>query len=845
MKNFVITIAILFLFGACNTSKIINPKLEIHWQLKQNLVNNNNESQWLLTITNNSKYNLSSNGWSIYFNHIQSFKVDDKYGVEIRSLNGDLRQIKPLANFAGIASGKSIELAILSSGSALNITDAPLGFFVVFDNDSLNGIPCDYSIGDFTKVNLNRNANEILPVYTPEVAYAENEGLKVLNKGAFCPIIPKPKEFSFNKGELLFKDQINIKFDASFENEALLLKEKLSSLFVGEILFNKGKNAAITLTKNEALFNTPESYKLTITSEGVTIKAASDKGIFYGVQSLLMLVPIECWVSPTNTIILNNVAISDEPRFEYRGMFLDVARNFQSKENVIKLLDVMALYKLNKFHFHICDDEGWRLEINDLPELTSFGAYRGYSVNESKYLQPSFGSGPLSSPSVSHGSGYYTRHDFIEILKYANQRHIEVIPEIDMPGHARAAIRSMQVRYDKYMALKQPEKATEYLLSDLDDKSEYKSVQGWTDNVVNVGMESTYRFLEKVTDEIVELFIESGAPIHCIHIGGDEVPVGVWGESPLCNNLIENKSELNSSIDLSGYFIQRFSNILAKHNLVVAGWEEIALLHGDELEPNLNFIDKNLRPFVWNNLWNTGVEDIGYKLANAGYPVVLANVTNFYFDLAYNKNPNEPGYYWGNFIDTRKSWEYTPYDITKCAELDRFGHQINRDDMLMNLDKLTLKGEKNILGIQGLLWSENNLGLERMEYLIFPKLLGLAERAWSQQPNWAKIEDTNQREVVREKAWLNFVNTIGQYHLPLLDYYKGGIGYRIPTPGAKIENGLLYANVRFPGLDIRYTTDGSIPTINSELYIDSIKVSGNIKLKAFSYKGKSSRLVEF
>ncbi len=841
MKYFLLIIVALSILGACKNNKTNNATLDINWQLKQNLVNDNDEAQWLLTLTNTSKTNLPAKGWSIYFNHIQTLKVDKKSRVKILPVNGDLRVLKPIDGFTGITSGQSYEITVFSSGSVLNITDAPLGFYIVFDNDLENGIPCSLTIGEFPKTNLNRTNNEELPIYTPQVAYVKNRNLKLLKKRDFCPIIPTPKKYSQNTGQLIIKDTINIEFDECFSNEAQLLKEKLSAVFTGKILLNQNGSKQIIISKTKIGKNQSEAYYLDITSGRIRIKAATAKGAFYATQSLIALIPIENWESRKNTLVLNNISISDEPRFEYRGMFLDVARNFQPKQNVLRLLDVMAFYKLNKFHFHICDDEGWRVEIEGLSELTSFGAYRGYSINESKYLYPAFGS---SSNPVSHGSGYYTTDDFIEILKYANKRHIEVIPEIDMPGHARAAIRSMQVRYNKYIDLNKPKKAEEYLLTDLDDKSEYKSVQGWTDNVVNVGMESTYRFLEKVTYEIVALFNDANAPLSCIHIGGDEVPAGVWRKSPVCNNLIKNSKELDATADLSIYFIKRFSEILSKRGLIAAGWEEIALLHGDGFKPNLELTDKNLRPFVWNNIWNSGAEDIGYKLANAGYNVVLANVTNFYFDLAYNKNPNETGYYWGNFIDTKKPWEYTPLDITKCAEVDRFGHQINRADISNNLQKLTLAGKNNILGIQGLLWSENNLGLERMEYLIFPKLLGLAERAWAQQPNWAKIEDNTKRVAMREMAWQDFTNTIGQFDLPRLDYFNNGVGYRIPTPGAKIEDSFLYVNTVFPGLEIRYTTDGSVPTSNSVLYSEPVKVHGNIKLKTFSYKERTSRMVE-
>ncbi|NJO88117.1 MAG: family 20 glycosylhydrolase [Chloroflexia bacterium] len=499
---------------------------------------------------------------------------------------------------------------------------------------------------------------------------------------------------------------------------------------------------------------------------------------------------------------------------------------------------------MNKFHFHICDDEGWRVEIPGLPELTEYGAWRGYSKNEEKYLWPSFGSGPIADEKVSHGCGFYTREDFIEIVKYASARNIEIIPEVDMPGHARAAIKSMEKRYQKLMAENKENEAKEYLLTDFEDKSEYQSVQGWTDNVINVGMESSYNFLTKVTDELVKMFKDAGVELKCIHTGGDEVPAGIWSKSPECDKVLKENKEYSKPLDLGRYFIRRFSKILADRNITAGGWEEIGLLHGTEIHPNPEFVGQNIRTYVWNNMWNSGAEDIGYQLANAGYPVVLANVTNLYFDLAYHKHPKEPGYYWGNFIDTRKAWEYTPMDLSKCAEFDRFGQPVNSENVIRKENHLTRKGEANVLGIQGLLWSENNLGLERLEYFMFPKLLGLAERAWAEQPSWVKKNNSEKGKQQKEATWNEFVNTAGQRDFKRMDYMNKGIGYRVATPGAKIIDGMLHANIRYPGLIIRYTTNGEEPTVNSPEYKAPVKVSGAVKLKVFTSNGRGSRTVE-
>ena len=212
----------------------------------------------------------------------------------------------------------------------------------------------------------------------------------------------------------------------------------------------------------------------------------------------------------------------DAPRFGYRGLMLDVARNFQPKAAVLRVLDLMARYKLNAFHFHLTDDEGWRLEIPSLPELTSVGARRGHTLDSSRFLPPAYGSGPdVDQP---FGSGFYSRADYVEILRYAAARHIEVIPELEMPGHARAAIKAMEARFRTLQATGDAEGASRFLLSDPEDRSIYTSAQGYHDNVMNPALPSTYAFIERVVQDLVALHREAGVPLRNLHVGGDEVP---------------------------------------------------------------------------------------------------------------------------------------------------------------------------------------------------------------------------------------------------------------------------------------------------------------------------------
>jgi hexosaminidase len=521
---------------------------------------------------------------------------------------------------------------------------------------------------------------------------------------------------------------------------------------------------------------------------------------------------------------------------------LDVARHFHSKKQLLKLLDLMGFYKLNVLHLHFSDDEGWRLEIPSLPELTQVGAVRGHTNTPHKHLQPAYGSGPDAMSSA--GSGYYSRLEFVDILRYANARHIKVIPEIEAPGHARAAVKAMEARYAAKLAEGRKDEAEKYRLYDPADHSVYRSVQMYNDNVINVAMPSVYRFLETVTDEILAMYREAGAPIETIHYGGDEVPAGVWTQSPAVEKLRQQNPELKTTDDLWYYFYGKMNDMVQKKGLYLYGWEEIAMrktmLDGkSHIIPNPDFVGQDVQVDVWNNVLGWGAEDLAYRLANAGYKVVLSCVTHLYFDMSYYKSFDEPGYYWGAYTDVDKPFSFIPYDYFKNSKEDRLGNPLDRS-VFNGKERLTDYGKQNIVGIQGLLWSETVNSPERMDYMILPKLMGMAERAWAPSPAWAETND----EKAYQKAWSVFANQLGKRELPRLDYFAGGFAYRLPTAGAVIENNQIKANIQLPGLTLRYTTDGTEPTANSAIYAQPIPVSKNLKIKAFGANGRAGRTVE-
>src|SRR5207248_3108412 len=331
------------------------------------------------------------------------------------------------------------------------------------------------------------------------------------------------------------------------------------------IVFDAAKDVGVPLSDYVAA-SFERAQDVVTPAAGVRIVGVSAAGVFYGVQSLRDLLPSPA-PSPRGGLVLPAIRVVDAPRFGYRGFMLDVARNFQAKPAVLRTLDLLARYKLNVFHMHATDDEGWRVEIAGLPELTAVGARRGHTLDSKQFLQPAFGSGPqVDRP---WGSGFFSHTDYVEIVRYATARHIEVIPEIEMPGHARAAIKAMEARF-------RAAGDRQYLLTDPEDRSVYRSVQGYPDNVMNPALEATYGFIERVVGRLSAVHREAGAPLRHVHMGGDEVPAGVWVGSPAVQTYMQAHG-LKSVDDLWFAFYGRIEQILKAQGLVPSGWEEIAV----------------------------------------------------------------------------------------------------------------------------------------------------------------------------------------------------------------------------------------------------------------------------
>ncbi len=458
---------------------------------------------------------------------------------------------------------------------------------------------------------------------------------------------------------------------------ARLHQFKLATSEVGEIVYRSNP------TLDEG------AYQLKISQEQVRVEAGSSSGFVHATASLLQLLDYN---SLTQEAQLACCSISDSPRFRYRGMMLDCSRHFHSVEQVKRLINLLAHYKFNTFHWHLTDDEGWRVEIKAFPALTDIGAWRG--VDEA--IEPQY-----THISQRYG-GFYSQEEIKEVVAYAAQRSIMVIPEIDVPGHCRAAIKSL------------PE-----MLVEAEDDTVYRSIQNYSDNVLNPGLSTTYQFLDGVLEEIAQLF-----PAPYVHIGADEVPHGVWSNSPSCQALMKQHGYQDYK-ELQGHLLRHAEQKLRSLGKRMLGWEEAQ--HGDK-------VSKDTVIYSWLS------EEAAVNCARQGFDVVLQPAQTTYLDMTQDYAPEEPGVDWANPLPLEKAYNYEPLA------------NIPADDPI----------HKRIWGIQTALWCEIINNPERMDYMVFPRIIALAEACWTQKEH---------------RDWNDFLSRL-KGHLPLLD--KQGIKYRQP-----------------------------------------------------------------
>jgi hexosaminidase len=529
-------------------------------------------------------------------------------------------------------------------------------------------------------------------------AYGQNNGIG---------LIPQPVEIKQSSGLFRLTASAKISYNAAeVRSVADMLARKIGIATGFSIKSVQGNSGTIQLNINKTadpkIGN--EGYELTVTPKNIIISANGPAGLFYGMQTLLQLLPAE--IESRNTIKANwtipAVRITDYPRFSWRGMMLDVSRHFFSKEDVKKYIDEIAEFKFNTFHWHLTDDEGWRIEIKSLPGLTEVGACRvprGGHFGDRKDPQPG---------EKATDCGFYTQEDVKEIIKYARERFVTIIPEIDIPGHSMAAVAS----YPELSCTRNPE-------AKVNPGTNFAEWYGngtfrmFIDNTLNPSDEKVYEFLDKVFTEMAALF-----PGPYIHVGGDECYKGFWTADEGCQSLMK-KLNIKHVEDLQGYFINRVDTILKAKGKKLLGWDEI--LDGG--------ISTESTVMAWNSVKK------GKEAAAAGYDVVMTPSRFVYLDYQQGEPTIEPSI-------------YATLRLKTCY---------NFNPVPENADT------KHILGGQGNLWTEQVPALRHAEYMTWPRGWALAEVFWSQDKNknWTDFVQRAERQFVRNDiADINYSRAI-------------------------------------------------------------------------------------
>lgn len=792
------------------------------------------EGTWrnCFTIKNISSETLQAD-WSIYYNQLPrtASKIETNQ-IAITTINRNYFRIAPTPMFKPLKAGDELKVFYQTNRPVPNVSWTPEEPFFVSTHGGKRHKPVAVELIIMEPEGQLRQETVFADStfkHNEEVGKAQGEAMHSL------PTV-KDMLMLINILGADLSNGVSVNADKSLQSEAAMLKDNLSKLF--GITVKKHAPASIFLLLNKLKGNlTPlqhaEQYTIEVRANSIVVTAETAHGVFNGTQTLLSLLKKD-----GGQKALEPMFITDYPDLKYRGLLLDIARNFIPVRDIRKLIDALSAYKINLLQLHFADDEGWRLQIPGLKELTEVGARRGYTTDEQQCLYPAYGGG-FDSKHRSVGTGFISRAEFISLLRYAAQRHVTILPEIESPGHCRAACKSMLARYNKYKK-SNPEKAREYLLTDLNDTLRRTTPAAYDDEDLNPALPSTYRFMEKVIGEISQMYAEAGLKLNAIHLGGDEVASNAWTGSPAARQLVESE-KLGSAACLHGYYFARMARWLKTKGIKLCGWQEMAMEH-NEAEDSI--IRNNTGAiYVWSADPTSTRGELPYTIANKGYPVILGNANNLYIDFAYTPLYHDRGHMWGGYLDEHKSFSLLPYNVYRSARTNIKGERMNLDSLEQGRITLTEEGRANIIGVQTQLFSETLRSASWFEYYIFPKMLGMAERGWNTQPEWETMHGEKERQAFN--ADLNsFYKWIALAEMPWLDHK--GINFHLMPPGIAVRNGKLFLNSRIAGATLRYTLDGSEPTTASERWTTpvSVPVNATIRARVF-YLNKESLPVSF
>lgn len=563
-------------------------------------------------------------------------------------------------------------------------------------------------------------------------------------------IIPRPFMVKGNRSTFHFtKETVLLVTDDAGNGNVQFFRKCLN--LVAPFTFpakHRATSNYIRLAIDSVAVSYKEGYIMQVHQNDISITGHDGAGLFYGMQSLIQL------AAQTGNHTIPGCMIEDHPRFAYRGMHLDVCRHFFSAGAVKKWIDVLTLYKINTFHWHLTDDQGWRIEIKGYPKLQTVAAYRNETLIGHKKEIPHVFDG-------KRYGGYYTQDEVKEIVQYAAERHITIIPEIEMPGHAMAALAA----YPEMGCTGGP----------------YQTATFWGifSDVYCAGNEQTFTFLQEVLDEVIALF-----PSKYIHIGGDECPKQRWHDCPKCRRRMEDE-HLKDENELQSYFIKRIERYLNSRGRQIIGWDEI--------------LEGGLSPGATVMSW-TG-EQGGITAAMQNHNVVMTPEKWVYLDYYQSLYDDEP-LAGGGYLPLEKIYSYEPLPP------------------VLNSDQA-----KYIIGVQANVWTEYMDSEQKAEYMMFPRMMALAETAWSMKEN---------------RDYTDFLNRLRQQSklFKILNLHAADTFDEITYTIGKRADGktLIGMHSTLPQGIIRYTTDGSTPGKNAAIYRDMLTVNKDEIIKAAVFK---------
>ena len=784
---------------------------------------------------------LDMSGATIHFSQVDPVAlVDERAGATISHANGDLHSLAIQGDAAVVAPDSPLEINFVVKGLALTRAKFMPNYYVVDADGDIALIKSTREVESEVMgrkllpflaplpPDLRLSSNDLTPLETAVVTYAESIGTEFVPEAVDAGIIPTPANVKLaTDGQRLdLSNGISPRFEGIEADDISAAFKRLETMGVAR----KDAGLPLHIEVSENLAITAEGYELDATPAAISIRASDTAGAFYALQSLSALATPGSGSIPA-------LAVEDEPRFAFRGLHLDIARNFQGPDVIRALIDQMAAYKLNKLHLHLADDEGWRLEIKGLPELTDVGARRCHDPAEDSCLLPQLGSGPDSNGS---GTGFLSEPEYIALLRYAAERNVEIIPALDMPGHARAAVKSMEARYRRLKSDgASEEEAARFLLSDPQDLTVYSSIQHYSDNTINVCRASAYRFAEHVIDRLIVMHAEAETPLRRYHIGADET-AGAWIESPICAAFLAREDTPDEVEELSGYFIARVAHMVSERGVIAGAWSD-----------GLSDTDAEMLPSrVQSNIWGAlagGGASTAHHHANSGWDVVLSIPDALYFDLPYAAHPDEGGYFWAiRRAPTRKLFTMMPENLPAMA-----AYWKDREERPIVIDLQPLETGKSFAGIQGQIWSETVRDPETLGYQLFPRMYALAERAWHRAeweveadvilPNITYGDDRigPERQDAMLRDWNRFASILTAKELPKLE--NAGWAYRLPAPGVIRVRDRIKTVSPLPGLLIECNNGNSWVSV----YDCSTQEGGTIHFRTTNpSRNRAGRTVE-